>query len=204
MPVNRLLLFILIGFFLNAAHPSFSDPDPPFPSLSIHDREFLREKRELSLSIKHDSPLFIDSAHPFGRILSVERDRMRPTDGIQLLCLWKRPMRDMESADLYLKIYNLMQCITSLKGLEYYSRTAGGYRVLFDEAYTVESPAALVRIPDRVFTELPAFSRSYAVLSDSRFGTFTAEIIYRAFPDGITLSMTNLTPLHFLGSLEVV
>ncbi|MCQ2604819.1 MAG: hypothetical protein MJ215_07275 [Spirochaetia bacterium] len=97
-------------------------------------------------------------------------------------------------------IMNILTSISTIKGTQYYSQSAGEMTTLFTEAYVIDSEEAAAPQSDPVFTEeLPQNYSLLAQMEDSRFGTNNYLFCYQIQDNHINLQITNLTKLKYAG-----
>ncbi len=127
----------------------------------------------------------------------------QPTIGVELLTLYRPQAHSrravgvqvMSEAQYHLAIYNILRSTSTLEGIEYYSASRRRMRTYFYDAYAIASPDDRVRIADRLVTEIPQNDTSYARLSDSSLGEYTAAIKYHYHYDYFAMSISNVTAL---------
>lgn len=140
------------------------------------------------------APLFADAIH--ADITSLE-----PAFAVEILFLVAAPERAREIDE---KLLTVLQSVSTMEGIAYYSETRGRMRTLFHESYLIAEPGDRRPLPDPVAASLPARETLYAYQRDSSFGRNVLELTYTATDEGIRLRMRNLTRMHYQGVLPVV
>ena len=124
-----------------------------------------------------------------------------PTIGVEVLYLVDAPAPPIRiDADLL----TILQAISTMEGIEYYSQTRDRMRTLFIESYVINGPDDRTRRPDPVVTSLPEQVRIYAFQRDSSFGRNVLELTYTTTRDAIRLRMRNLTRMFYQGFIPAV
>jgi len=124
----------------------------------------------------------------------------RLTVGVEILAVHPGTGEALDTPEGLRRLYNLMNAVSGMKGLEYYSASRKRMRTLFAESHLIDDPLNRRPLPDREFPgEIPAVEQVYLFQEDLTFGG----TIYRAeyyFEDGVlSLHTTNLTPMRYLG-----
>jgi hypothetical protein len=102
--------------------------------------------------------------------LAAEIEAFEISVGVEVLRLMPAARTSMgKPLDLPV-ILNTLASASAMKGMTYWSVTRKARRVLFLESYAVESPERLSRIPDPVFSSVPAETRMYTFQEDATFG----------------------------------
>ena len=120
------------------------------------------------------------------------------TVAIEGLFLFSRPAGDAE-----LGIYNAVNAIASMEGLEYYSLSKKAYDKLILASYRVASADKPDKLPDPTFTAIPPYQKAVIFQKDNRLGDGLSEVVWKQTPQGLVLSLTNLQTLKY-GLLPLV
>jgi hypothetical protein len=124
-----------------------------------------------------------------------------PDIGVEVLFLEPWPDQNDHTG---LEIYHVLQAISTMAGIEYYSETNGRMRVLFYESFVVADAEDRTRLADPVAQELPESDRLYVYQRDSRFGRNVLELQYTVEGDSILVEMRNLSRMYFQGLVPAV
>jgi hypothetical protein len=117
---------------------------------------------------------------------------LEPTIGVEMAVSYK-PTRGPAGGDRR-TIYNALNAVSSLKGIEYFSASRGRMRTFFYDAAFVETAEGDRRLPDPTRESAPGdgfVERRYASLEDSTFGRYVVEATYRAEQDSYVLGFQN-------------
>lgn len=109
--------------------------------------------------------------------------------------------KDLNREDRLLALYNILERISTQKGITYISRRAGYKpKVLFDKSYYIAAPDdTKTALPDPVSASLPASEKRWVYQSDTSFDANTYEYSYTTGSNEIFLEITNLTPMKYHG-----
>lgn len=123
--------------------------------------------------------------------------------GIELLFQTRVPAALSGQSSLFLKMFNVMRSVSTLKGIEYYSADRHRMRTFYYDAYAIASPDKTgTPIPDPTVPSLPANSHIYTYHKDSSFGNYVMEVSYEVGPstdnpDYIRMTLTNVTTMFY-------
>ncbi|WP_028974016.1 DUF6675 family protein [Spirochaeta cellobiosiphila] len=97
--------------------------------------------------------------------------------------------------EVLLKIYNVLNKVSTLKGIEYYSASRGHMRTLFVESARIENLNAKETLKDLQFDTLPDHQSLYVAQEDKTFGKHRSQIIYTVENNSIIMEIKNKTPM---------
>jgi hypothetical protein len=123
--------------------------------------------------------------------------RLKPIFGIEVLLTYKFTGKNYSGETERLALYNILRSIHTLKGIEYFSHSRGRMRVMFHDAYIVDSPETRKKLPDRLVDIIPAYSTLYIYQNDSSFGENIFETVYYARNGYFLMKMENLTKIWY-------
>jgi hypothetical protein len=168
-----------------------------FSFLPASDREALLSKGDLEVTGARQSDLRLAAKSPFAGELASE---LVPgsTVAIEGFFVFPRPAGNAE-----LGIYNAVNAIASMEGLQYYSLSKKAYDKLILASYRVQSTDHPDKIPDPMFTAVPAFQKAVIFQKDNRLGDGLSEVVWKQTPQGLVMTLTNLQPLKY-GFLTLV
>ena len=95
------------------------------------------------------------------------------------------------------RLITVLQSISTMEGIEYYSATRSRMRMLFHESYVIGGPEDRSRRPDPVATSLPENEVLYVYQRDSSFGRNVFELTYNVDAEAVRLRMRNLTRIFY-------
>jgi len=99
--------------------------------------------------------------------------------------------------DQRLTIFRILQSISTMEGIEYYSASRGYMRVFYLESYVIPSRNTRTRIPDPVARQVPETAELYAFQRDSSFGRNVQKISYRSSADAFFVEIENQTQMFY-------
>jgi hypothetical protein len=122
------------------------------------------------------------------------------TVGVEILAVYPGTGDALDTPEGQRRLYNLMNAVSGMKGLEYYSASRKRLRTLFAESHLIDDPLNRRPIPDRTFPgEIPPVEQAYLYQEDLTFGGTVYRLEYY-FDDGVlSLHTSNLTPMRYLG-----
>ena len=158
--------------------PSFpqnapGDASAYFSFLTAADRDALVSKETLK-SPEPGRPISrLAAKAPFAGELASE---LVPgsTVAIEGLFLFPRPAGNAE-----LGIYNAVNAIASMEGLEYYSLSKKTYDKLILASYRVQSAEHPDKLADPTFTAIPPYQKAVIFQKDNRLGDGLSEVIWK-------------------------
>lgn len=89
----------------------------------------------------------------------------------------------------------IMQSISGMQGMEYYSVSRKKYAVLYDEAYCIDSLKEKNRIDDSILAD-PTGKESYCYLKDYSFGKTYYKLDYRQEVDSLFVGFSIAEPIY--------
>jgi hypothetical protein len=192
-----ILPFLLLGLAASLSAQSAGDTASYFTFLQTADRQALLSKGDLEITGARQSDLRLTAKAPFAGELSGE---LVPgsTVAIEGLFLFPRPAGNAE-----LGIYNAVNAIASMEGLEYYSLSKKAYDKLILASYRVQSAEHPDKLSDPTFTSIPPYQKAVIFQKDNRLGDGLSEVVWKQTPQGLVLTLSNLQPLKY-GILPLV
>jgi len=181
--------------------PAQSSPQPDAASylsfLPAADRDALLGKGEIESVGARQTELKLWAKAPFAAELGAE---LVPgsTVAIEGLFLFPRPAGDAE-----LSIYNAVNSVASMEGLQYYSLSKKAYDKLILASYRVASADKPDKIADPTFTAVPPLQKAVIFQKDNRLGDGLSEVVWKQTPQGLVMTLTNLQTLKY-GILPLV
>lgn len=166
--------------------------------LDVEAAERLLARGEIRSSFgRGEAPTVMPGLPQKDRLLE-EIDDLQPTAGVEYSLLYVPPASISEGPGFPQRIYNTLRAFSTLAGIEYYSESRGRMRILFHEAYVIDSPKSKNRIEDPVFSSPPGSSAAFGLLHDSSLGKYVAAVDYTYDGVVISMSITNTTPIRRL------
>ena len=131
-------------------------------------------------------------------MISAEVRQLAPTMGAELLQIIRGPGTEMDSPAGLLGLYNALHSVSTMQGVTYWSVTRGKRQVLFPQSYVISGPSKTDRLPDPVFTEVPAVQEIFTFQEDNSFGKNIYSERFTAKSDHFLVKTENLSPITFL------
>jgi len=205
--MKKILLSILAAGAVLAATPLSAQPAPApgtpdtatyFAFLPAADRQTLVSKGELTSVGAKASDLVLAAKAPFAADL-----RGWGVAGVSVsiegLFLFPRP-----AGDVSLGLYNAVNAVASMEGLEYYSVSRQRMEPLVLASWRVAGADKPAKVADPVFTAVPAFQKAVIFQKDNKLGEGYSEVTWKALPGGaLAVTFKNLGPLTY-GILPLV
>jgi hypothetical protein len=190
------VLLLGLAVPLSAQTPA-PDAASYFSFLPSADREALLSKGDLEVTGARQSELRLSAKAPFAAELGAE---LVPGSTVALegLFLFPRPAGNVE-----LGIYNAVNAIASMEGLEYYSLSKKAYDKLILASYRVQSTDHPDKLPDPTFAAVPPYQKAVIFQKDNRLGDGLSEVVWKQTPQGLVMTLGNLQPLKY-GLLTLV
>jgi hypothetical protein len=167
----------------------------------------LKQKGEISREYFDNASLgLLPRYTALSSLLEPRRKNLTPTFTMETLRLYNKPYRKPSdqnwTAAEQLNLFNGITALSTLRGVQYYSKSRDKMRTLYDSAAVIDGPATKKVKPDPVYSSLPAGAEMYARLKDSTFGdnvykfTFhTNETSFIIFQENVTSITYALVPL---------
>lgn len=166
------------------------------PGLSRSQAETLLSKGSLTRYVSRHEPPALVPMNSLRAGIESNISSLAYTTGVE--ALYVSDEHGPNGAATMLGWYNVLRSISTLKGVKYYDLLSGHMKTLFSQSYVVDNPTDRKRIADPLVTTLPSESTITIMQRDSRFGRNYYRVRYRAAPDAISMTMTNLTTLSIL------
>ncbi len=119
------------------------------------------------------------------------------TIGVEAIFLMDMPAKLASAPDRDLAIYNILNRVSTLTGIEYYSASRERMRTLFRHSYRVKSTDEKDALPDIVFSEIPAAQDVTVFQEDLTFGKNYVSNLYRYEDSRFLLQVNNLTTMWY-------
>lgn len=123
-------------------------------------------------------------------------DALDPTLGIEVTT--QIPVSDEAfTASGVLQIYRILQSISTMEGIEYYSASRDEMQTFYHDSYVIAGPADRSRRPDPVVSTLPANETLYVFQRDGSFGRNVQRVDYTTDGAEVLIVMRNLTTMFY-------
>ncbi len=149
----------------------------------------------------YEAPAVPRLAPAFADLVAADLAALNPGLGVELIVLHPKPGATSLPQE---RIFTVLQSISTMTGIEYYSASRGYMRTLFYESYIIDNPDDRNRLPDPVWRAAPDHDQLYIYQRDSSFGKNILQLDYRTDKDAILLTMRNLTRMLYRGIVPAV
>jgi hypothetical protein len=154
-------------------------------------REALAGDQPLVRPLGADGVLSLLPAVPSAASLAAEVRSSRPTVGVEVLRVIRGLPEAQDTRDGWLKLYNALHAVSTMKGITYWSASRQEQRVLFTESFAIASARTISPIPDPVFGQLPAEDMLHTFQQDQSYGRNTYTQRFSLAGDHIIVRIKN-------------
>jgi len=195
------VLIVILVFSL--AVPAFSIPLEDLISSSNAAR--LRSSGEtiIETQLRNLSPVLLPQDNELRRIYNDLMSSTSPNVLVEALYLYRKPAAIIEASNGWTEaqrigVFNQIMAISSMTGLQYYSASRRAMRTFYEYSYLVDEPNSRTKVPDRVFSSVPASLTLYARQKDLTFGDNTYRYDFTTTRDTVYFTQENITALTIL------
>ncbi len=169
------------------------------PELTETELEMLISEGEITNM--YEAPAVPRLVPAFADAVAADLAALNPSLGVELIVLHGKPGAASFPQE---RLFTVLQSISTMTGIEYYSASRGYMRTLFYESSIIDNPDDRNRLPDPVWQVTPEHDQLYIYQRDSSFGKNILQLDYRADGDAILLTMRNLTRMLYRGIVPAV
>ena len=138
------------------------------------------------------------------RLLEASRKDIDPNITVESLRLYrKRSSQGNWTASERTELYNGILAVSTLKGLEYYSKSRSAMRLLFETSSVIDNPTGKNPRPDPVYSAPQAEVSVYVRQKDLTFGDNVYQFTYYANESSFIVLQENVTGLSY-GPVTVI
>lgn len=136
--------------------------------------------------------------------LAAEVRAARPTVGTEVLLVIRAMPEEMDTGEGWLRLYNALHAVSTMKGITYWSASRKEQRVLFTESFAIPSPRTVSRIPDPVFAALPAEDTMQTLQEDQSYGrnTYAQRFSYSGDHVLVRIQNTSAVSIAFIPVMQ--
>ena len=150
------------------------------------------------------SPFMIPNYEELKKLLETNRQSINPNITVESLRLYtKPPSRADWTGSERTELYNGITAVSTLKGLEYFSKSRNKMRLLYETSAVIDGPDTKNPRPDPVFAVPPAELSMYVRQKDLTFGDNIYKFAYYARESCFIVFLENETNLRY-GPITVV
>jgi len=194
-------VFVFILFFPFAAVPQlFSVPLENLISASNAEKLRSSGKSITETQLRNPAPVLLPRDNNLRQLVSGAIGLLEPNMMVETLYLYRKPASlsvglDSWTGEQRIGVFNQIMAVSSMTGLEYYSASHRAMRTFYEYSYVVDGPETRNRIPDPVFTTVPAVLTIYARQKDLTFGDNIYRYDYMTTRDAVFFTQDNITAL---------
>ncbi|MDR0637867.1 MAG: hypothetical protein LBG27_03020 [Spirochaetaceae bacterium] len=160
----------------------------------------LLSEGELTLSGSEAGPAMAPRYVPLSNLLRQTVEAVRPNVITESLYLYTKPSFGGSSGEAWTDgeraaIYNETLALSTLAGLEYYSRRRGRMHVLYESSRVVDEADTKRTLPDPVYQTPPAKLNLYARQKDTTFGDNVYRFTYEADEAAFIITQENVSTI---------
>ena len=138
------------------------------------------------------------------RLIETNRRSIDPNVTVESLRLYKKQSSQGNwTASERTALYNGITAVSTLKGIEYFSKSRNAMRLLYETSAVIDSPTGKNPRPDPVFSQPPATLNVYVRQKDLTFGDNIYEFSYIAGESSFIVVQDNITGLSY-GPVTVI
>ena len=189
------LLLVAIQTMILALPAMAADPFSPAVAASVLAR--LRAGETVTASVRADGLLTQLPSIGSREEISADFTRGRLAVGVEILRILGGFPRPVDAPAGLLGLYNALHAVSTMKGITYWSVTHNEERVLFSQSFAVQSAKSATRIPDPVYSELPAADVLFTYQEDQTFGRNTYRESFGFRGDHVLARIENLSTISF-------
>ncbi len=165
--------------------------------IDVESAQKLRAGASVSSSVSSDGKLRLVPAVSAQAGISADVSALNPTVGVEMLRLVPDLPEQMDTPEGWLKIYNALHAVSTMRGITYYSVSRGRMEVLFSKSYAISSASSATRIEDPVFAAIPEDDILYTWQEDKSFGGIPYQESFRYRTDHLVAKIENLSTISF-------
>ncbi len=122
------------------------------------------------------------------------------TVGVLQFIEYPEEYKGMSEDEIVLDVYNRMLKVSTMKGIQYKSYTAGNkMKTLFSDAYLLSEPKKRSAMKDIVAKSIVPEAHYYAFISDTKFGGNIYTANYKVSDDEILVEVSNYDKIKYMG-----
>ena len=138
------------------------------------------------------------------RLLNVRRHNLNHNITVESLRLYKKPSSEGNWTALErTELYNEILALSTLKGLEYFSKSRNRMRLLYETSVVIDGPDTRNPRPDPVYRAPPTELGVYVRQKDLTFGDNIYQFTYYSDESSFIVFQENITKLSY-GPVSVV
>ena len=193
-------LFLIIFIFSTFTRFVFSVPLESLVSSSTAARLRSGGGTIFETQLRNPAPVLLPLDNDLRRITGGIIYSLEPNVLVEAMYLYVKPASMTEASEGWTDaqrtgVFNQLMTISTMTGLQYYSASRRAMRTFYEYSYAVDGPNSRNRIPDPVFTVVPAALTLYARQKDLTFGDNIYRYNYETTRNAVYFTQENITPL---------
>jgi hypothetical protein len=158
----------------------------------------MRAGEVLTASIPSDHTLSLLPAVSSGDSVAADVKNHQPNIGVEMSSIITGLPHPMDTQEGWLLLYNALHAVSTMRGIPYYSASRGSARILFTDAYVIDSADNKNRLDDPVYSEIPPEDLIFTFQEDSSFGKNVYAERFSYWTDHLLVRTENLTTISYL------
>ncbi|MDR0427359.1 MAG: hypothetical protein LBH12_02020 [Dysgonamonadaceae bacterium] len=163
-------------------------------------RKLISEKIIIETQTKDNVPILLPNHKGLKEMVEASLSEIKPSNFVETLSLYEKPFFATKTAwtnEEKLALLNETLALSTLKGIEYFSKTRGKMRPLYNESVVIDNPENRKILKDTMLSSLPEEIRIYAKQKDTTFGENIYQYNYYVKDDILTFVQRNLSPIRY-------
>ncbi len=159
----------------------------------------LEKEGELTSTFKGQNQLSLIPDLDLSREIKADVNSLNPKIGVEILSIMDMPehIKAMSADERNLHLYNSMRKISSMQGIEYYSRSREKMRLLFEQSFIVDALKSKTALPDSLVKSIPGKDRLMCFQKDLSFGKNYYQLDYSYNAGAVSLRYMNLDSMYY-------
>ena len=154
----------------------------------------------IETQLRNSAPVLLPQDNELRRIVGGIVSSLEPNMLVEALYLYRKPDSIAAASDGWTDtqrtgVFNQIMAVSSMTGLQYYSASRRAMRTFYEYSYVVDGPDSRNRIPDPVFTRVPAALTLYARQKGLTFGDNIYRYDFVTTQDAVYFTQDNITAL---------
>ncbi len=133
---------------------------------------------------------------PFSGVIAAALRELNPRVGIEVSLVISVTEEAFSNAG-YQELMTILQAVSTMQGINYWSASREEFRTLYLESYRVASPSQQDPLPDLPGVATADATTLFAFQRDGTFGGNVYQLDYRAGPNHLLMTMENATTMTY-------
>ena len=195
MTVKNRIFLVVFGFFI--AGGSFALPLENLLQ-EVHIRQLMKSGAIDKERFDTTTLEMVPRNDILEKLIAVHKNSVEPNLIIESLRLYKKPFSRGEwTASEKTELFNEIVAVSSLKGLEYYSKRRNTMRLLYETSTIIDNPDMKNPRPDPVFSSPPSELSIFVRQKDLTFGDNVYKYTYYSDESSLIVLQENISPMNY-------